>query len=185
MLASQMIITFVSHTTQNRKTSMANTVYQFEAETLQGKKVKLEDYKGKTLLVVNTASKCGLTPQYEGLEKLYQEYREQGLEILGFPCNQFAGQEPGNSSDIEEFCSVNYGVSFPMMSKVEVNGKNAHPLFKYLKKQLPGTLTNAIKWNFTKFLIDAEGKPVKRYAPTTEPINIKADIEKTLSVESK
>lgn len=154
--------------------------YQFEAESLQGKPVSMEAYKGKTILVVNTASKCGLTPQYEGLEALYQEYRDKGLEILGFPCNQFAGQEPGDSADIENFCSVNYGVSFPMFAKIDVNGKNAHPLYKYLKKELPGTLTNAIKWNFTKFLIDANGKPVKRFAPTTEPISFKSDIEKLL-----
>lgn len=154
--------------------------YQFEAESLKGKPVSMEAYKGKTILVVNTASKCGLTPQYEGLEALYQEYRDKGLEILGFPCNQFAGQEPGDSADIENFCSVNYGVSFPMFAKIDVNGKNAHPLYKYLKKELPGTLTNAIKWNFTKFLIDANGKPVKRFAPTTEPSSIKSDIEKLL-----
>ncbi|WP_421754312.1 glutathione peroxidase [Croceimicrobium sp.] len=157
-----------------------SSIYQFEAETLKGEKVRLENYQGKTLLIVNTASKCGLTPQYEGLEELYQKYHAQGLEILGFPCNQFAGQEPGSSADIEEFCSVNYGVSFPMFAKVDVNGKNAHPLFKHLKKALPGTLTNAIKWNFTKFLIDAQGNPVKRFAPTTEPLNMEEDIQKTL-----
>lgn len=154
--------------------------YKFEADSLQGKPVSMEAFKGKTVLVVNTASKCGLTPQYEGLEALYQEYRDKGLVILGFPCNQFGAQEPGESSDIESFCSVNYGVSFPMFAKIEVNGKNAHPLYQYLKKALPGTLTNAIKWNFTKFLIDAEGKPVKRFAPTTEPISLKSDIEKLL-----
>lgn len=157
-----------------------SSIYQFEAETLKGEKVSLENYQGKTLLIVNTASKCGLTPQYEGLEELYQKYHSQGLEILGFPCNQFAGQEPGSSADIEEFCSVNYGVSFPMFAKVDVNGKNAHPLFKHLKKALPGTLTNAIKWNFTKFLVDAEGNPVKRFAPTTEPLSMEEDIQNTL-----
>lgn len=155
--------------------------YQFEAESLQGEKVSMADYKGKTVVVVNTASKCGLTPQYEGLEKVYQQYREQGLEILGFPCNQFAGQEPGDSEQISEFCQINYGVSFPMFAKVEVNGGGAHPIFKYLKKALPGTLTNAIKWNFTKFLIDAEGKPIKRFAPTTEPESMEADIKAALS----
>ncbi len=155
--------------------------HQFEAETLQGKKLSMSDFKGKTIMVVNTASKCGLTPQYEGLEKLYQQYKDQGLEILGFPCNQFGGQEPGSADDIEEFCSVNYGVSFTMFSKVDVNGSNAHPIFKYLKKALPGTLTNAIKWNFTKFLIDAEGNPIKRFAPTTEPSKMEADIKAALA----
>lgn len=159
----------------------SSNFHQFEAESLQGKSVNMSDYKGKTLLVVNTASKCGLTPQYEGLEKLYQVYKDQGLEILGFPCNQFGGQEPGTADDIEEFCSVNYGVSFPMFSKIEVNGSNAHPIFKYLKKALPGTLTNAIKWNFTKFLIDAEGNPIKRFAPTTEPSKMEADIKAALA----
>jgi len=157
-------------------------IHRFETETLSGEKTSLEQYKGKTLLIVNTASKCGLTPQYEGLEKLYQEYRDQGLEILGFPCNQFGGQEPGSSEQISEFCSINYGVSFPMFAKVDVNGKNAHPIFKYLKKELPGTLTNGIKWNFTKFLVDANGMPVKRFAPTTEPHQLRKSI-KDLIVE--
>lgn len=154
--------------------------HQFEAESLDGDKIAMEHYKGKTVLVVNTASKCGLTPQYEGLEKLYQEYKDQGLEILGFPCNQFAGQEPGNSEEIAEFCSLNYGVSFPMFAKIDVNGSKAHPLFKYLKKELPGTLTNAVKWNFTKFLVSADGIPIKRFAPTTEPAKLNADIKAAL-----
>ncbi|MCR9155443.1 MAG: glutathione peroxidase [Bacteroidetes bacterium] len=153
------------------------TLYSFQAKNLKGESVNLSDYKGKTLLIVNTASKCGLTPQYEGLEELYQKYQSEGLEILGFPCNQFGAQEPGTASDIESFCAVNYGVSFPMFEKIEVNGRGAHPLFKYLKKELPGTLTNAIKWNFTKFLIAADGQPLKRYAPTTEPSNIEVDLK--------
>lgn len=156
------------------------TLYSFQAKNLKGESVNLSDYKGKTLLIVNTASKCGLTPQYEGLEELYQKYQSEGLEILGFPCNQFGAQEPGTASDIESFCAVNYGVSFPMFEKIEVNGRGAHPLFKYLKKELPGTLTNAIKWNFTKFLIAADGQPLKRYAPTTEPSSIEVDLKGAL-----
>lgn len=157
------------------------TFHEFEADSLKGQKVSMEDFKGKAVLVVNTASKCGLTPQYEGLEKLYQEYRDQGLEILGFPCNQFGKQEPGSSENIEAFCSVNYGVSFPMFAKIDVNGSSAHPIFKYLKKELPGTLTNAVKWNFTKFLVGADGKPLKRFAPTTEPSKLEADIKAALN----
>jgi glutathione peroxidase len=155
--------------------------YNFEAKTLSGESLKMAAYKGKTVLVVNTASKCGLTPQYEGLEKLYQQYKEDGLVILGFPCNQFGKQEPGNAEDIQEFCSVNYGVSFPMFAKVNVNGADAHPLFKYLKKELSGFLGGKIKWNFTKFLINAEGKPVKRFAPTAKPEDLVPYLKKTLA----
>ena len=146
--------------------------YQFSALSLQGKEIKMESYKGKTILVVNTASKCGLTPQFEGLEKLYQKYEEKGLIILGFPYNQFAGQEPGDEKSISEGCMINYGVSFPMFSKIEVNGGNAHPIYKYLKKELRGLFNSNIKWNFTKFLIDSDGKPVKRFAPITRPDKI-------------
>lgn len=156
-------------------------IYSFEASTIQGKNISLDLYKGKTIIVVNTASKCGLTPQYEGLEKLYQEYKDQGLVILGFPCNQFGNQEQGTEADIEEFCEINYGVSFPMFAKVEVNGKDAHPLFKYLKKELSGGLLGSrIKWNFTKFLIDKNGDPIKRYAPTVAPEKMEEDILKIL-----
>ena len=154
--------------------------YEFEANSLTGKPVSMEDYKGKTVLVVNTASKCGLTPQYEGLENLYKKYKDQGLVVLGFPCNQFGKQEPGNSENIEEFCQVNYGVSFPMFEKIEVNGSGAHPIYEYLKSELGGTLGSAIKWNFTKFLIDKNGKPVKRFAPITTPDKIESDIKKVL-----
>ncbi|WP_375323712.1 glutathione peroxidase [Flagellimonas sp. GZD32] len=143
--------------------------YKLEAERLNGSLEKMEQYKGKTVIVVNTASKCGLTPQYKGLESLYQKYKDQGLEILGFPCNQFGNQEPGKANEISEFCQVNYGVSFPMFAKVDVNGKNAHPIFKYLKSNLGSLLGSKIKWNFTKFVIDKNGKPVKRFAPVTEP----------------
>jgi glutathione peroxidase len=155
--------------------------YEFEAKTIKGETVSMNDYKGKPVVVVNTASKCGFTPQYEGLEELYQKYREEGLHILGFPCNQFANQEPGSSEDIEAFCQLNYGVSFTMFEKVEVNGKNAHPIFKFLKSKLSGGLLGSrIKWNFTKFVIDKNGKPVKRFAPTTAPRKMEQTIQRVL-----
>ena len=157
-----------------------NTVHQFSAPDIQGREVSLGDYAGQVLLIVNTASKCGLTPQYEGLEKLYRDYKDRGLVILGFPCNQFGGQEAGSEEEISEFCEINYGVSFPMFSKVEVNGKGAHPIFKYLKKSCGGFLTSGIKWNFTKFLVDRQGQPVERFAPTTTPEKIVPAIEKLL-----
>ena len=159
---------------------MKDQIYNFSAKALQGDEISMDCYKVKTILIVNTASKCGLTPQYEGLQKLYEKYQEKGLVILGFPCNQFANQEPGDEQSISEGCLVNYGVTFPMFSKIDVNGKQAHPLFKYLKSKLPGTFGNSIKWNFTKFLIDAEGKPVKRYAPTTSPEKIDGDLATAL-----
>ncbi len=152
------------------------TIYDFEANTLSGKKVSLDMYKDKTVLIVNTASKCGLTPQYEGLENLYNKYKDDGLVILGFPCNQFGKQERGNSEEIQKFCEANYGVSFPMFEKIEVNGKNAHPLYKFLKSKLGGLLGGRIKWNFTKFLIDRNGKPIKRFAPTSRPEEIEKEI---------
>lgn len=151
---------------------MKNSFYQFKATSLQGKEISMEEYKGKTILVVNTASKCGLSPQFEGLEALNQKYKNKGLVILGFPCNQFGNQEPGDEKSISEGCVINYGVSFQMFSKVDVNGNNAHPIYKYLKKELSGFLGSRIKWNFTKFLIDANGKPVKRFSPTTKPTEI-------------
>ena len=156
-------------------------IYDFKANSISGKEISLNDYKGKTIVVVNTASKCGLTPQYEGLEEMYQKYKDDGLVILGFPCNQFGQQEKGDANEIQEFCQVNYGVSFPMFEKIEVNGKNAHPLFKYLKKELSGGIFGSrIKWNFTKFVIDKNGDPVKRFAPTTKPEKMEALIQKTL-----
>jgi glutathione peroxidase len=163
---------------------MSESVYAFEAETINGQTAKLADYKGKVLLIVNTASKCGFTPQYAGLEELYKKYNALGLEILGFPCNQFGGQEPGSESDIEEFCQLNYGVSFPMFAKVEVNGDAAHPLYKFLKSAQKGVLgSEGIKWNFTKFLVDKEGNPVERYAPNTKPEAIAKDIEALLDAD--
>ena len=152
--------------------------YNFKAKSLEGKEISMSDYKGKVVLIVNTASKCGFTPQYEGLEALYKKYQAKGLVILGFPCNQFAGQEPGNSEEIAKFCSLKYGVSFQMFQKIEVNGDNTDPLYKYLKEALPGTLGNDIKWNFTKFLLDRKGNPVTRYGSTTKPEEIDADIMK-------
>ncbi len=160
---------------------MKDSFYQFSARSLQGKEIPMEEYKGKVVLVVNTASKCGFTPQYEGLEDIYRRYNDKGLVILGFPCNQFGNQEPGSETEISEGCLINYGVSFPMFSKIEVNGDNAHPIFKYLKKSLPGLLSSKIRWNFTKFLIDTNGNPAKRFSPVTKPEQIIPDIEKLLN----
>ena len=154
------------------------TVYDFEATTIRGETISLNEYAGQVLLVVNTASKCGFTPQFKGLQELFEQYREQKFSVLGFPCNQFGGQEPGEGEEIEEFCQVNYGVSFPIFDKVDVNGLKAHPLFQYLVKEAPGFITDQIKWNFTKFLVDREGKVVKRYASVTTPAQIAKDIEK-------
>jgi len=159
---------------------MENNFYQFKATSLQGKEISMDTYKGKVALVVNTASKCGLTPQYEGLEKLYEKYKDRGLVILGFPCNQFGNQEPGTEKEISEGCLINYGVTFQMFSKIEVNSDNAHPIYKYLKDKLPGFPGKKIKWNFTKFLIDSNGTPVKRFAPTTIPEKLVPAIEKLL-----
>ena len=160
---------------------MKNNFYQFTALSLQGKVIKTDSYNGKVILVVNTASKCGFTPQYEGLEKLHKELKDKGLVILGFPCNQFGAQEPGTEKEIAEGCMINYGVSFPMFSKIKVNGNDAHPIYKYLKNELKGFPGNRIKWNFTKFLIDSNGRPVKRYSPLTKPEKIRKDIEALLS----
>lgn len=151
------------------QTNINTPFYTFKATSLQGKDIEMSTYAGKTIVVVNTASKCGLTPQFEGLEKLYQQYKDKGLVILGFPCNQFANQEPGDETSISEGCLLNYGVTFPMFAKIEVNGKNAHELYKYLKKELKGFLASNIKWNFTKFVIDKNGKPVKRFSPQVKP----------------
>ena len=162
---------------------MENNFYQFKALSLQNNLVEMEEYKGKVILVVNTASKCGLTPQYEGLEELYRTYQDKGLVILGFPCNQFGNQEPGDAASITETCQINYGVSFPMFAKIEVNGENAHPIYKYLKQELRGTFGSSIKWNFTKFLIDSDGQPVKRFAPITKPKSIERYIKRALSIQ--
>jgi glutathione peroxidase len=156
-------------------------VYDFSLTDIHGKPQSLGQYKDKVLLIVNTASQCGFTPQYKGLETLYKKMHARGLEVLGFPCNQFGAQEPGGEEEIESFCEVNYGVTFPMFAKIDVNGKNAAPLYEYLKTAKPGLLgSEAIKWNFTKFLVDRKGKVVERYAPKVEPEAIAADIEKLL-----
>lgn len=156
-------------------------VYDFTPARLNGKEQPLEDYRGKVLLIVNTASKCGFTPQFEGLEKLYGDLKDKGLEILGFPCNQFGKQDPGSNNEIGEFCQINYGVSFPMFSKIDVNGPSADPLYKYLKAEKPGLMgSKNIKWNFTKFLVDRDGKVVKRFAPTDTPHGIRKSIEALL-----
>jgi len=158
-----------------------STVYDFSAPTLAGQDINLEQYRGKVLLIVNTASKCGFTPQYKGLQALYDSYKDKGLEILGFPCNQFGKQEPGSADDINSFCELNYGVSFTMFDKVDVNGDGAHPLYQHLKQEAPGLLgSKAIKWNFTKFLVNKDGKVVKRYAPTDTPDSLRKDIENLL-----
>jgi len=156
--------------------------YDFNAKNIQGKEIPMSHYKGKVLLVVNVASKCGYTPQYAGLEKLYKKYHAQGFEILAFPCNQFRNQEPGTPEEIQNFCKVNYGVTFPLFEKIDVNGKHSHPLYLYLKKEAPGFLgSESIKWNFTKFLIDRDGKVIQRYGSSTKPADIAADIEKLLT----
>jgi glutathione peroxidase len=158
------------------------TVYDFSAKTIDGKTRKLADYKGKVLLVVNTASQCGFTPQYKGLEALYEKYKDKGFAVLGFPSNQFGQQEPGPDSEIAEFCEMNFGVTFPLFSKVDVNGADAHPIFKYLTSTKKGLLgSEAIKWNFTKFLIGKDGAVIDRYAPTTKPEELTRDIEKALA----
>lgn len=164
---------------------MSSEFYQLSAKSLQGKNVPMTEYKGKVVLVVNTASKCGFTPQYAGLETLYKKYKEKGLVILGFPCNQFGQQEPGDARAIQEGCLINYGVSFPMFEKVDVNGNNAHPVFKYLKSKLGGLFGSRIKWNFTKFLLDENGKPVKRFAPVTRPEKVEPYIKQLLAHKDK
>lgn len=158
-----------------------STVYDFTAETIHGQPAPLSEYKGKVLLIVNTASKCGFTPQFEGLEKLWKEYGDKGLMVLGFPCNQFGSQDPGANDEIASFCQLNYGVSFPMMGKIDVNGGKAHPLYQWLVKEAPGILgTKSIKWNFTKFLIGRDGQVIGRYAPTDAPKALVSDIQKAL-----
>ncbi|HSC99593.1 MAG TPA: glutathione peroxidase [Casimicrobiaceae bacterium] len=157
------------------------TIYDFTVDDIEGRPVKLDRYKDKVLLVVNTASKCGFTPQYKGLEALYRKYKDQGLEVLGFPCNQFGSQEPGNEQEIATFCETNYDITFPMFRKVDVNGEGAAPVYRYLKSAKPGLLgTEAIKWNFTKFLVDRSGNVVARFAPNDTPESIERDVAKAL-----
>ena len=157
------------------------TLRDFKAVRIDGASISMEGYVGQVLLIVNTASRCGFTPQYHGLQQLYQDYRERGFQILGFPCNQFREQEPGSAGEISQFCEINYGVTFPMFAKIEVNGPGAHPMFRWLKAQAPGIFgTQRIKWNFTKFLIGRDGRVVQRFAPNVEPDEIRTSIEALL-----
>jgi glutathione peroxidase len=175
------------HTCEEKMAKTVESVFDFEVETLDGRPISLAEFYGKVLLIVNTASQCGFTPQYAGLEKLYRTYNDRGLVVLGFPCNQFGAQEPGSASDIASFCDMNYGVSFPMFAKIDVNGAHAHPLYRFLKTEKPGLLGplggGAIKWNFTKFLIDRTGKVVARYASLTKPESLVKDVEKLLDAK--
>jgi glutathione peroxidase len=160
----------------------SGSIYDFEALSIEGKPAHLSSQRGKVMLIVNTASACGFTPQFAGLEKLWENYRDKGLVVLGFPSNEFGGQDPGSDGEIASFCEINYGVSFPMMSKVKVNGGDAHPLWKWLTAEAPGILgLKSIKWNFTKFLVGRDGKVIKRYAPNDTPESIRADIEAALA----
>lgn len=156
------------------------SIYEYQAADTQGKTIKLDEYKGSVLLIANTASQCGLTPQYGELQELYEQYGPQGLQVLGFPCNQFGGQEPGSSEEAESFCQLNYGVTFKIFAKIDVNGEGAHPLFQYLKSEQPGPEGEEIVWNFTKFLVDREGRVVKRFEPRESPESMKSDIESLL-----
>lgn len=157
------------------------SVYDYSARTITGQDKPIADFKGQVILVVNTASKCGFTPQFKGLEELYEKYKDRGLVVLGFPCNQFLNQDPADNAQISEFCELNYGVTFPMFAKIDVNGDDAHPLFRHLTSAAPGLLgSKAVKWNFTKFLVDRNGRVISRYAPATKPEDIAADIEKLL-----
>ncbi|WP_374398717.1 glutathione peroxidase [Niveibacterium sp.] len=156
--------------------------HTLNARSLRGEEIPLSRYEGKVVLVVNTASQCGLTPQYEGLEALHRKYAKDGLVVLGFPCNQFGNQEPGDASTIEGSCLINYGVSFPIFEKIDVKGPNAHPVFKWLTAKLPGLLGSKVKWNFTKFLVGRDGQPLHRFAPTTQPAKIEGEIRKALGV---
>jgi len=172
----------MSSTQTHGETPMATSMHEFSVQTPQAEQQKLSDFKGKVALVVNVASKCGFTPQYKELEELYTKFKDKGFVVLAFPCNQFGGQEPGSNQEIQTFCKTTYGVEFPVFAKIEVNGKNADPLYKWLKASAPGIAgTEAIKWNFTKFLVDKNGKVLSRYAPQTSPKNLVKDIEKALA----
>ncbi|MDM5212098.1 glutathione peroxidase [Peribacillus sp. NJ4] len=157
------------------------SIYEFEVNKINGETISLEEYRGKVMIIVNTASKCGFSPQYDDLQSLYVQYKEDGLAVLGFPCNQFLKQEPGDDLEIDSYCKLNHGVTFPMFAKVNVNGKEAHPLFSYLTENAPGVMgSKSIKWNFTKFLIDRDGNIVSRYAPKTKPLEMEEDLKKYL-----
>ena len=159
---------------------MKNKIYEFRAKSINGEEISLNDFKGKVILIVNTASNCGFTPQFKELEDLYRKFKDSGLEILGFPCNQFGKQDPGSSKEIKEFCEINYGVTFKMFEKIDVNGNNAHPLFTFLKDEKHGLIGKDIKWNFTKFLVNEEGEVIARFAPSKSPKKLTSKIEKLL-----
>lgn len=161
---------------------MTDNFYSLTAKTNKGNEISMETFKGKAIIVVNTASKCGFTPQYKALEELYKKYKDKGLEIVGFPCDQFAHQEPLGDQAIAEFCSLNYGVTFPLMSKIEVNGKGTHPVFAYLKSKAPGLIGSSVKWNFTKFLVSKDAQKVKRFSPDTDPLSMEGEIQKALGL---
>ncbi len=177
ILLTSLIVTMLAYAKSNEQSKIEEkSFYDFSATSIDGKEISMSDYKGKVVLVVNVASKCGFTPQYEGLQALYNKYEKDGLVILGFPSNQFANQEPASDEDIKEFCTLNYGVSFPMFSKIDVNGNNTHPLYGFLKSQQSGFPGDAIKWNFTKFIVDKEGNVVKRVSSSTKPEKMEDDI---------
>ncbi|MFV0391944.1 MAG: glutathione peroxidase [Paludibacteraceae bacterium] len=176
LLTTFIFLLSCSSTTKHSSKSGANDIYAFKAVNMQGKETGLDEYKGKVVVIVNTASKCGYTKQFDGLEALYKNHKDDGLVILGFPTNQFGKQDPGTNQEILEFCTANYGVTFPMFEKIEVNGENAHPLYQYLKSNVPNTETEDIKWNFNKFLIGKDGKPVKRYDSKVTPEEMEQDI---------
>lgn len=174
-------VIFLTNNTESKGTNMSSTIYNFNVNDINNNEVSLKDYEGKVLLIVNVASKCGYTPQYKGLEEIYKKYKDRGFEILAFPCNQFGSQEPGTNEEIKEFCSINYDVTFPLFDKIDVNGDNAHPLYKFLTDAKPGVLgTKAIKWNFTKFLIGRDGVPYDRYGSSTTPESLSETIEELL-----
>ena len=180
MLFAALLFTVGSASGDNKDNKMKQNIYDFKVTTIDGKETSLADYKGKAMLIVNVASECGFTKQYAGLQELYEKYKDQGLAVLGFPYNQFGGQEPGEEEQIKKFCESKFGVTFPLFSKIDVNGDDTHPLYKYLKSQKNGMINSAIKWNFTKFLIDKNGKVVERFAPQTEPAKIAGNIKEIL-----
>ena len=182
VLCAEVVILFiVSFGCVTKEVPVEKSVYEFTVKSADGKDVSLSLYEGKVLLIVNTASKCGFTPQYAGLQKLYEKHKESGFLVLAFPCNQFGSQEPGDDASIQKFCELNYGVSFPVFAKIGVNGENADPLFKYLKRAQSGFLTEGVKWNFTKFLVNREGVPIARYSPTTSPAKLEDAIAEAAS----
>jgi glutathione peroxidase len=174
------ILPIFSCNAETKQQERDKTIYDFSVKTIDGQEQSLSHYKGNVVLIVNVASKCGFTPQYKGLQELYNKYKNRGFVVLGFPCNQFLSQEPGTNDEIKHFCSINYGVTFPMFDKIDVNGDTAHPLYKYLTSAKGGFITDSIKWNFTKFLIDRKGTVVKRYPPQTAPENMEEEIKKLL-----